>query len=63
MAKGKVLRIRKVVPESWEEALQQFCYWKQAQGLSERTIIDYRTQVSVLFRRYPEAYNAESRRI
>lgn len=57
MAKGKVLRIRKDVPDTWEEALQQFCFWKQAQGLSQRTIIDYRTQISILFRRFPEAYN------
>lgn len=57
---AKVLRIDKALPETWEEALQQFLWWKQSQNVSERTIEDYRKHVTMFFKRYPEAYNANN---
>jgi len=62
MAKGRVLTIKKVVPASWEEALQGFLYWKQAQNLAERTISDYRNHVRQLFKRHPKAFDPEQQK-
>lgn len=45
MAKGKVQVIRKKVPTDWEDALQGFLFLKQAQGLAERTLTDYRKHI------------------
>lgn len=57
MAKAKVLRIDKNKPVTWDEALKGFLCWKQAQGVSERTMKDYRSHVSQFFDRHPNAYN------
>lgn len=49
------MRVKKVqnnIP-TWEEALEQFLFWKKAQGKSERTRSDYRKIVSLFFKRYP----------
>lgn len=54
-------RIRKYVPKTWEEAREGFIIWKQAQGLSERTIKDYHYHVSNFFKHYPQAYTHELR--
>ncbi len=51
MGKGKVLRINKELTETWEEALKQFLWWKQAQEMSKRTIEDYKLHVTMFFRR------------
>ena len=59
MAKGKVKTIRKEVPTDWKDALQGFLFWKQAQGLAERTLTDYRKHVSQLFNRFPKAFDAK----
>jgi hypothetical protein len=56
MGKAKVLRINKVVNETWEKALQNFLWWKQAQGVSERTKQDYKIHVTMFFKRYPDAW-------
>ncbi|MHB1041748.1 MAG: hypothetical protein ACYC0Q_02805 [Eubacteriales bacterium] len=53
MAKRKVL-VKKEIPETWEDALWGFLFWKQALGLAERTLTDYRKHVSQLFKRYPK---------
>ncbi len=34
---------------SWEKAKQGFLFWKQAQGLSERTLFDYRKHLKQFF--------------
>lgn len=60
MAKGKVLRLKKDVPPTWEEALQQFLYWKQAEGLSTTTLADYRKHIGQFFRRHQDAYNPKN---
>ncbi|MEW5953310.1 MAG: hypothetical protein AB1815_06095 [Bacillota bacterium] len=57
MAKRKVLSARGNLPETWEEAMKGFLFWKQAQGMSQRTLKDYRKHISQLFNHYPEAYN------
>ena len=56
MAKRKI-NVKKSRPGTSEEALQSFLFWKQAQGLSERTVKDYRSHVALFFKRHPEAYN------
>jgi site-specific recombinase XerD len=56
---AKVLRIGKKRPTAWEEALEAFLRWKQAQGVRETTLEDYRYHVGKFFRRYPEAYDPE----
>ena len=56
MAKRKI-NVKKNRPTTWQEAMQAFLFWKQAQGLSERTISDYRSHVNLFFNRHPEAYN------
>lgn len=60
MAKGKVLKLRKDVPATWEEALQQFLFWKQGEQKSKRTIEDYRYHISRFFKLFPEAYNSRN---
>ncbi len=54
---GKVVALKKTVPATWQDALQQFLWFKNAQGLSDTTIADYRKHVSLFFKRHPEAYN------
>lgn len=56
MGRSKVVSIQKEVPATWEEALQQFLWWKQAQGLSKRTVEDYKLHVTMFYKRYPAAY-------
>ncbi|MCL6447854.1 MAG: tyrosine-type recombinase/integrase [Armatimonadetes bacterium] len=60
MAKGKVLKLRKDVPATWEEALQQFLFWKQGEQKSKRTIEDYRYHVTQFFKHFPDAYNPKN---
>jgi len=57
MARGKVSNVRNEVPSTWKEALKEFLFWKQAQGLSERTLEDYKTHVTILSTRFPKAFN------
>ncbi len=51
----QVLRLNPV-SLTWEEALQEFLFKKQAEGVSERTLKDYRSHVSRFFSQYPEAW-------
>ncbi|TDA70644.1 MAG: site-specific integrase [Clostridia bacterium] len=57
---AKVLRMDKAAPETWEDALKQFLWWKQAQGVSDTTLEDYKRHVEYFFHRYPDAYREES---
>ncbi|HHV61218.1 MAG TPA: tyrosine-type recombinase/integrase [Firmicutes bacterium] len=54
---GKILRIDKKIPGTWQDALQDFLFWKQAQGIAPRTLTDYRKHITQFFTRYPDAYN------
>ena len=56
---GRVIAIRKELPSTWQEALEQFLWFKQAQGLSTETIAGYKKDVSQFFRRNPEAWKPE----
>jgi integrase len=61
MGKARVLRINKEQKEqneTWDEALQLFLWWKQAQGVSKRTVEDYKLHVTMFFKRYPEAWRS-----
>jgi len=59
MARKKVVRIRKDVPSSWEEALQQYLWFKQAEGLRDITLKGHRDVIRLLFKSHPEAYDAD----
>ncbi len=41
MARSKVVAIQRECPATWEEALQQFLWWKQAQGVSKDCIVAF----------------------
>jgi site-specific recombinase XerD len=59
MAKSRVVRIRKDLPGTWEEALEQFLFWKQAEGLSVTTLNDYKIHLRRFFSRYPQAFQPQ----
>lgn len=52
---GRLTKVKKSAPATYEAALEQFLIWKKAQGISEQTMKDYREHVNRFFRRYPEA--------
>lgn len=60
MSKNKVLKIRKPKTDSWESSMQQFLYWKQAQGLRQRTVEDYQKHISLFFNRYPTTFEDDT---
>ncbi len=60
MPKGKVLKLHKDTPATWEEALKQFLWWKQGEQVSKRTIEDYRYHVTRFFTCHPDAYNPKN---
>ena len=45
---------------SWQEGLEAFLFWKQAQGLSKTTIGDYKRHVNYYFKRFPESWGSTS---
>jgi len=57
---GRLTKVKKSVPTSYETALEQFLMWKRAQGISDQTMKDYREHVNRFFRRYPEASKPEA---
>ena len=59
MPRGKVFRIRKDVPATWEEALQQYLLYKQAEGLRPITVKGHRDVISLFFKRHPEAWEGK----
>ncbi|MTI84264.1 MAG: site-specific integrase [Firmicutes bacterium] len=58
MAKKK--QISTIATNTWQDALQNFIYWKQAMGLADVTISDYRYHVTQFFTRHPEAFTQQS---
>lgn len=50
------MHLHKRRPSTWQEALEQFLWFKQAQNLSPRTIEGYGRDISLFFTRNPEAY-------
>ncbi|MEW6274939.1 MAG: tyrosine-type recombinase/integrase [Bacillota bacterium] len=57
MPKGKVLKLHKDTPATWEEALQQFLWWKQGEQVSRRTLEDYQFHITRFFTAHPDAYH------
>ncbi len=51
MAKVVMLNEQREVV-SWNEALQQFLFFKKAQGLTQSTVNDYRSRITAFFKRY-----------
>jgi len=46
---------------NWQEALGQFLWWKQAGGVSKRTLEDYERYIKGFFKYYPQAFvNSEN---
>jgi len=60
MAKGRVKKIGKVIPKTWEDALQEFLFLKRAQGRSSTTISDYDRHTRYFFKRFPLAFSDEN---
>lgn len=61
MARVKVLQIKKDVPATWGEAMQNYLWFKQAEGLREDTINGHRDVIKLFFKRHPDAYGAPSK--
>jgi len=61
LSKSKGRKVSKVtqVSVTWEEALRDFLFWKQAQGLSQTTLEDYVIHVNRFFKRYPSNWQSE----
>lgn len=55
---AKVLRIEKKIPRTWEEASANFLFWKQAEGVSERTIEDYSYHITKFYKRFPDCFTS-----
>lgn len=55
---GKRKSVRSLKPGNitWREAMAQFLTLKRAQGLAERTIQDYEYHISLLFKKFPDAW-------
>lgn len=52
---AKVIKLEKSKPRDWQDALQEFLLWKQATGVRERTLSDYKLHVTMFFKRYPNS--------
>ncbi|MCF6096453.1 site-specific integrase [Thermovorax subterraneus] len=51
----QVLRLNPA-PATWKEALEEFLFKKQAEGISKRTIEDYQEHVARFFTQYPNSW-------
>ena len=47
--------------QSWEVVLQEFVLVKKAEGRAWRTLDDYKGHISRFFRKYPEAWEDETK--
>lgn len=54
---AKVRSIKKDIPESWEEAMQQYLWYKKAAGLRNSTIKGQQDIIRIFFTRYPKAWD------
>lgn len=52
----------KQTPSSWQEAMEQYLAFKQAQGLRPITIRGHRDVIRLFFKRHPEAYPSDDPR-
>jgi site-specific recombinase XerD len=51
--------MKKDCPATWEEAMRQFLWWEQAQGLREITLKGQRDVIRLFFNRHPTAWQAK----
>ena len=49
--------LKKDRPGTWQDALQQFLWFKQAENLSPTTLNGYQTYIGLFFKQFPEAYD------
>jgi site-specific recombinase XerD len=63
--KSKVLKINNVnnMTVTWEEAMEGFLFFKKANGLSQRTLSDYKEHIQYFFRRYPNSWQSPKLKI
>lgn len=53
-------KLLKMIPETnhdWETAFEEFLFFKKAEGVSSRTLEDYRYRVERFFSNYPDAFS------
>lgn len=55
MARVKKAKQKKKILSGWEDLLEQFLCWKQAEGRSSLTLRDYQDHVSRFFKRHPQS--------
>ncbi|MBM7565754.1 tyrosine-type recombinase/integrase [Paenibacillus sacheonensis] len=58
---SRILKVNALSSINWTEALEQFLFWKKAQGISEQTQKDYNQQVRLFFKRYPDSFDSMER--
>lgn len=51
---SRLINITPEITDNWQEIIDDFLLFKQAQGLAERTIADYEYHTSLFFEKYPE---------
>lgn len=54
----RITKIKNAITVNWSEALEQFLFWKKAQGISEQTYKDYNQQIRLFFKRYPDSFES-----
>jgi site-specific recombinase XerD len=59
LGRSKVLALRKARSGTWQDALQEFLWFKQAENLSQATLDGYRTYIELFFKQFPDAYDEE----
>lgn len=52
----KVVQFKQEIPSTWEEALQDYLWFKQAEGLREITLNGHRHVIKLFYKRHPEAW-------
>lgn len=50
---------KKTIKTSWQDALQQFLFYKRAEGRSELTLRDYEFHVTNFFKHFPNCFDNE----
>ncbi len=56
---GFIMPKRSIVKLDWQEAMQQFLFYKRAEGRSERTLSDYKYHITHFFDLYPNCFHDE----
>lgn len=55
---ARVTKIKLITVVNWCDALEQFLFFKKAQGISEQTQADYGQQIKLFFKRYPAPFSS-----